>query len=484
MSSTKPAEEITTSKSIIRFQIVGHPGAFAVIFLASITLNLVLITNPGYFSHDELQRWDDVEKYGILGYLQLFMRVPSVESLSHPFRPFGFAILGLLSFVQNDFPPLVHLVGALTTGLVGFVFYLFLLEAGMRFASALRSALIFMVLPTTVLATGWAAALMDQWYVTFGIAGLLMSLRYLRTGRLRNSVVSSLFFGMALLSKETAVVWPVVLVMVVLFVGRHKAVTRPQWITLLVAWSLPAFAYLVARNEAFLGTLVSPVSGHYGLNLENVPRNVFAYFVFPFVPSGGWVSSVQLAPALLLLAALVAHLGLAFWLIRLSPKVGWLYLPAYFVLLSPVIALNATGAQYLFGPGLALAGALGFLTEKFKANSIRALVSWALVGLLASISGLAQVQIHKAGVCSRVALTSVEAVHASMGFPDKIDLVVEEGTYAHVVKAAFFARERVGRISPVQITLVQKGSKSGQRLAEPYIEIDSSCRARIHTESS
>lgn len=464
----------------LSFSIRGHLSAFAVITLGAVVLNLILITNPGYFSHDELQRWDDVEEFGLIRYFQMYISLPATQSLSDPFRPFPFAIQGLLSLAQNDFPPLVHLFGALTTGLVGFVFYLLLVEVGLKYSSALASGLIFLVLPTTVLATGWSAALMDQWYVIFGLAALSQSLKYLRTTQVWAWVLSTLFFSLSLLSKETAVIWPAVLVVVALIVNRRRPVHRFHWIALALAWSLPALAYLFARLEAFVGTFTSPgSSGHYGMSLENIPRNAFAYFVFPFAPGNGWVSSLLLTPPLILAAACVAHLGLAFWIGKRVPKVGWLYLPAYFVFLAPILALNATGAQYLYGSGLALAGALGILVGESAGSSRSAIALWVAIALMAGNSILAQTEIHRAGVCSRVALTSVESAHASLGYPDEINLLVESGDYEHVVRSVFFARERVGPNSRVSITFAPKTSMDDPIPTDPLIEIDAHCRAKI-----
>lgn len=467
----------------LSFSIRGHLSAFAVITLGAVVFNLILITNPGYFSHDELQRWDDVEEFGLIRYLQMYTSLPVTQSLADPFRPFPFAIQGVLSLAQSDFPPLVHLFGALTTGLVGFVFYLFLVEAGFKYSSALVSGLVFLVLPTTVLATGWSAALMDQWYVIFGLAALSQSLRYLRTSQAGGLVLATLFFGLSLLSKETAVMWPAVLLMVVLIVNRQRPVSRIHWITLAMAWLLPALAYVFARLDAFVGTVASPgSSGHYGISLENIPRNAFAYFVFPFVPGNGWVSSLQLTSPLILTAACLAHLGLAFWVVKRAPKVGWLYLPAYFVFLTPLLALNATGAQYLFGAGLALAGALGFLVREFAGTSRAKLALWLVVALLAGNSILAQTEIHRAGVCSRVALTSVESAHAFLGYPEEINLIVESGSYEHVVRSVFFARERVGPNSKVAITFSQETSLDNPVSKNRSIEIDASCRAVIRNQ--
>lgn len=433
-----------------------------------------MLSNPGVFSHDELQRKDFLDQNGALTYLQNHLKVSVGDSFSFPVRPFSFFIQGMQSFFLQDFPYIFHLFGVLTTGLAASLFFTILLTYGFSLNSSLTAALIFIILPTSTLATGWAAALMDQWYVIFGLLGLFLSIKFVNTGKPLLLVGVLATQVLALLSKETAIALPFI-AFVAVIAYRAKPGLRPQhFLALQAAWFFPLAGYLLYRLPAIVASLSGGEDSGYSTSILNIPKNLILYFSYPFNLAIGEIATTNLSSPTFFVLGVGAHLVLLISIIRLARvRVGLLYIFGFFSFLGPVMLISGSGSHYLFGSGLALSAALAYLVHQ-KSPGYLALSTIFLVLLIAH-SVWFQTRIYLDGICSEKILTSLESSYKSLGSPNLVQIEVIAGEGSHVANRILFARNQIGEKFPVILELLPADSSSSQGKAN--IRIESSCLA-------
>lgn len=164
------------------------------LFLCSFPVYLIINANPGYFSHDEFQRSDFLVEYGYKHYFDSlssldFSRYKSFD-FGFPFRPFSFTIQGLISTFTLQYPVFVHAFSALTSSLVSVVLFLVMRQFHFSGKQSFLISLLFIASPLTLLATGWTAALMDQWFVFFLLLALSSAIWFIKTTKFVYQILS------------------------------------------------------------------------------------------------------------------------------------------------------------------------------------------------------------------------------------------------------------------------------------------------------
>jgi hypothetical protein len=107
------------------------------ILLLTIVGMLLLVANPGYYSHDELQKLDHVEMHGFMHYMSSYVVLTQGEGFGTPVRPLAFFVQGVLALVMKDYPVIVHLVDVLSHGAVAVLIFFALLRFGRCFFAGL-----------------------------------------------------------------------------------------------------------------------------------------------------------------------------------------------------------------------------------------------------------------------------------------------------------------------------------------------------------
>ena len=103
--------------------VMGNAKVFSIILAVTIVGMVLLVANPGYFSHDELQKYDHVIRYGFENYLQAYLPIHQTSAFGAPVRPVSFFIQGVLALFMERYPVLVHLSAVLIHAVVGFLLY-------------------------------------------------------------------------------------------------------------------------------------------------------------------------------------------------------------------------------------------------------------------------------------------------------------------------------------------------------------------------
>jgi hypothetical protein len=310
---------------------------FAVI---AVLLQLPLILDPGYFSHDELQ-------WGARADVAAGMPLPWVDWWgwrTFQFRPLTFNGWLLLSHWLFRTPQLFHAVWVALG--IGNALMLLRLMLRVRVATvpALLFALGFTLGPFAAFTHGWVATLADLLWVGFG---LIMAHMLLWAGneparRWPACVGVFVVTMLALLSKESAIVLPALVALAWLLAGRPRILRDAA-----IASAVPVIIYLALRLNVILYAPRAP--GVYGWSLLSIPRQWLLYQLFPLLPSVPEINNVLMISNRRLILACALLLVLAIVVIRANVRAGVLLIVGGAMALGPVLLLETPSNQYGYG---------------------------------------------------------------------------------------------------------------------------------------
>lgn len=427
----------------------------ALICFVGLVALIPLLANPGYFNHDEFQRADHVFRLGFWDYMLAFVTLEPGASFATPVRPLSFAVQGVQALAMRDAPWLVHLSDiAMHLGASCLVMALAFRVLADR-SAALMAGLFFAISPNAIFAVGWNAALMDRLYVVFTLIAALAAMRVVREPAWRiGYLVVLVASGLAVLSKETAIVAPAL--MLVLVILSVQSLRSPRFWGLLACWAAPGAAVLLTRIPSLVASFSTERVAHYQPSVLNVPRNALVYFGYPFlVPLQEALNWVFLAPWQIWLAA-IAHAALVvgIWYFY-RWRAALIYLGSYFLFTVPVILLPALGSHYLYGSGVALAVGVAALTVALLKRRLYIPFAVVLAGIGAMIlhSGGSMATIYEIGRCMKATEATLQNVHEVLGYPEQLTVATAPGAPEHILRRLITGRDQVGtdRLVDVEI---------------------------------
>ncbi|MGO9403151.1 MAG: hypothetical protein ACLPVW_06735 [Terriglobales bacterium] len=143
------------------------------------------------------------------------------------YRPLGFLSLFLDYRLWHNWAPGYHLTNILLHLLCIAAVFFFCKEIGLRNEICVAASLVLAVLPVNVQAITWIACRFDQLATTLGMWSLVFAARFRRTGQFRSYGIAILLFVLAVLSKESACVVPVLWLALEL-IPRNEHAKRPR----------------------------------------------------------------------------------------------------------------------------------------------------------------------------------------------------------------------------------------------------------------
>ena len=148
------------------------------LILIACLLNLGIIVNPGYYSHDELGFGYYSQGLGS----RRLTEIPwsSIFDFSVPqYRPITFNLWLLTSHFLFNYPPLFHLFVLLVCLLCGGVAAFIVWEISRDQLFSVVFFLIFSISPTTTFTAGWVCTMGDSLWVLFSLLVFLSILKAL-----------------------------------------------------------------------------------------------------------------------------------------------------------------------------------------------------------------------------------------------------------------------------------------------------------------
>ncbi|WP_431323487.1 hypothetical protein [Rhizobium sp. YTU87027] len=421
----------------------------------------VLIANPGYYSHDELQKLDHVARFGIGDYIRHYVVLARPEAFGTPVRPLAFLVQGGLALFMQNYPVVVHFMDVLPHVIVAVLLYVLALRYSQDRLLALWAALIFAICPMTIIATGWSAALMDRWYVLFGMLAFLCADAYVRRDEGGSFLTLALVFicgTLAVLSKETALVLPAT---TILMLVRYPKLNLRRFVIATGIWFLPSLLFFLYRLPSLVGSFGAHDQGPYGPSLANAPSGLLVYFTYPFLfgitEANNWVFFSSLR---LILAAFVHGCLILCIFVRGGARATFAYVFLYFLFLLPVLLIPTRGAHYLYGSSLVFSVGLAYLLRGARGwpSWLQGLVGVMVVCLTIQAAYL-EAFVYSIGSCMNSALIGLQSAYLSHGRPQIVDLRAELGAPAHVLYRFTTGRSQIGADYPVKFVVSEWGAE-------------------------
>ena len=325
--------------------------------LIAFVIVLPLVLNPGYFSSDELQwlAFADTPTLNQVPWSAWFDFSP------FQYRPLTFNLWLFLSHFIGYQPVLMHLA-RIAFGLVAaWLLRSVLLQFDVASRQATLAAWIWLLTPYTVYTHGWVGTFGDSLCLIFMLLALRHVLIQSRTDSWIPAIVDSLpvaaLTALALMSKESAVVFPAAMFIAVL--RRRDRVG----VAAFAASAVVVAIYLGLRLQTILFPHVTADGYHW--SLANIPARFAEYTVFPFLVGHFEViaSRTHLAnwPALFSLGIVMAASFGAGWRRCLVFWIGWI------AALGPVLILDDAYNQYAYLAGAWACAFIAFAWERMPA---------------------------------------------------------------------------------------------------------------------
>ena len=309
--------------------------------LLLLALQLPLILNPGYFSHDELQWWAraDVPSWADLRWIAWLDFSPL------QYRPLTFNLWLLLAHAFAATPWLMHLafvaLGTANACLLARV----LASAHVPPRVCYAAAIVFALSPFVVYVHGWTGTLADLLVLLFALLAARAIQRATRTetatSRALRAFGAALLVALALLCKESAIVLPALLTLVAY--GQPSSRTT----RLAVAFSAAiVIAYLALRVPILVdGASTNPA---YAWSLRNIAPRLAEYLLYPFTPPLFEIGSLLNGSVARLLAAALCVNLLIYALATRDPRWSAVWLVTFIAALAPVLVLPIAYDHYAY----------------------------------------------------------------------------------------------------------------------------------------
>lgn len=212
----------------------------------------------------------------------------------------------------------------------------FLLQLGFQQQTTLLLAAMYACLPVFAHTVGWIPARGDLYLTLFGLATLRFALQYHDTGLAKHLAATYVFFTLALLAKETAIMLlPMMALLLYVRNPSYDIATQMRKLMWMAGFAIPLALYFYLRSKSVAST---GFVGFHALlyNWPTIPESVFKFFVpfnftvLPFYETwrtiGGIVIFIGLLAAVWKFASAnyrLALLGIAFWLLPLLPSLAY-----------------------------------------------------------------------------------------------------------------------------------------------------------------
>jgi len=274
---SKKTSEKSFSDSLIRF-----PSAYIIIFV----LIFLVYTQTLFFSLGKLDETNIILDH--LAFLSDFHNLKEAL-LTNPFFNKGgdfYRPLQNLSFMMDAHLSgksgwAFYLTNIVIHGLTCSLLFYLLSLLGKDRRTALLLTLIFAVHPLFVETVAWAPSRGDLFLCMFGLASFISFIHFIKSGKRVFLLINIITFGLALFSKETAVIIPVICLLYYFFVAKEKKVS---WLKLGIpfAASIILFAIFMYIRNFVVGIVVE--KGQFGIlpfivHLRTIPEFIFKFFI-------------------------------------------------------------------------------------------------------------------------------------------------------------------------------------------------------------
>jgi hypothetical protein len=345
------------------------------LLVVALVIQLPLILNPGYYSHDELQwaswsvgrAWNEVP-WAHWNDWGLFQH-----------RPVTFNLWMLLSRWFFETPYLMHAACVLIGSLNVLLLWIWLRQLQIAPRTAFLAAALWAISPYTVHTHAWVGTLADSLWVVIALIAITLTNRIATTSwpeiirRSTALLLAAALTMLALLAKEAALVLPAAFL-----VAAWRREQRGTQVAALFGSSAAVAIYLALRLQAILAGAEG--SSTYSLESADPLTRWIEYVVFPSVLERSNPTILMLQGwgarewgSIVLLVLLTAAVFRQGW------RMGALWLLAPIAALVPIFPLPASQSHYAYAAGLVACVTLVLAARTFGRWSRLILTCWLIV---------------------------------------------------------------------------------------------------------
>lgn len=321
----------------------------------------------------------------------------------------------LLTWQISSQPWMFHLVHILYFFAAVFLVFLVAKAITQKFRIAFFAGLLFLIHPIHFENANWIAATPEVTFAIFTLLSVLFYIRYRREGSVFHFGLAALFYFLAMLAKEAAVLLPVVLVALDLFIIKKpmRELLRLKEIKQYLLFGIPAMVYFGMRTMVLGGLGGLGSTGDYLSAIYSLPERIYTYtglfaqylgkIFFPYPVPMLFLDSFQIRSDLLspqflgsFLVVIVYVAGFVFFVKKGYKLFSFSLIWFAVFLLTAILAFKVAGEKvlaerYLFVPSMGFVFIFGYvlnhLWEKYKKARIiipvflvaLVLTSWVLV---------------------------------------------------------------------------------------------------------
>lgn len=451
--------------------------------LFAIVTHFLVILNPGFFNHDEWQRYDHIYSYDFAHFVQKVGVLKAGKEFGAPVRPLGFIQQGFSALFMVSHPWVGHFIDVLIHFFDVMAFYYLLGRFPVPIKTKNIAALLFVISPLGVFSTAWVGASFDRLYVLFSMTAAYFSVGIYQHKKIHlNSVGLLISACLAMTSKETALMLPAFISLGYMAAklqnNKLVALLKDRYFYLVcVLAGLPILIFLIIRFSALYNTLFVYASPEYSPKLSFFLRNVTYYLAYPFYFGSADMYTMMFENKTAVMFALGLHLLLMVIIgLTFSLRVLFAYLGFYFIFLLPVIFVSSIAAHYLYSTAPVMSLALAYL---MTANNRFAF--WFCIGLvLLSLFRFAQIQtiFYEDGICqSRSIATLDKALSDARKLHDikTVNIWGGQGVKTYVAMRTLFGRSKNGPYKGLAFSSESPGSSS----YDLSLEMNKSCELYV-----
>jgi hypothetical protein len=205
--------------------------------------------------------------------------------------------------------------------LATFLLFLFFIETGSDRIRSFLFSLIFLVHPMITQVVAWVPGRNDSLLAIFVLSSFIFWLKYLKTNQSRYLFLHLFLFVVALLTKENAIVLPVLIVLFSSMTQRTPLrkyfIPGASWAIILVIWAIIRFRALGGETQVSFLLQVSSMFGNLPALLPFLGKMIFPFSlsVFPVLAD----MKISIVLGLVAIGVLVALIGVS------KPKQWFLY---------------------------------------------------------------------------------------------------------------------------------------------------------------
>ena len=211
----------------------------------------------------------------------VFISIPNARLF---FRPLLNISLMLDAQVAGESPSFYHLTNVLLHIACSLLVFVLFRKLYSRRVAAAGAAIIFSVHPLLASSVAWIPGRNDSLFTLFALSSFIFFLRILEKRRPQDFIFHALFLGLALLTKETAVILPVMALLYIVIVRRETREKRLIFGFVLIWLLMISFWWYLRSNVSQNFVLSETMNDSIAVWLSKVPSLVLyiGKAVFPF----------------------------------------------------------------------------------------------------------------------------------------------------------------------------------------------------------